>query len=594
MKLNKLLIIFCCLLVCLVAFAACINTPPTPAKRATVNCLSVDFVSSVYLQFDSAGKITAKKSFDVTDTDNLSQIAIGDVVDDAVLKLLDSFMDSQFFTDTNTTVLFTSSNAYFSQKILSQVSVRFEEFALANDLSATAVYQVMDFDDSKINTAVNIDGVSPGMLSLAEASYSDKENSEYLDIAKQTALDELLNTAKNVDIQTGYFVLNFDEEGFLTEREARNIVLQKLKSEGLDVNFIIDDLSIDIFNQKVAWKINLSYASDTYRFFVDALNSEILSSEYRIHGKGENFSVDVLPEEALQAALLNALLTEEELNNYDISLENRGTTPYYLVRFFTDYSSFEYEINANTKKIISYDLKSLPIREAESKYGLLTYDEAIEIAKEKTPTSNISCLTVRLDYFGGWVYYVEFFVGEAYCFTEINAFSGSIMTYEFDDSASVEESDYISINEAKQNAYEMAGMGVLLTDEDVSDLYITTQKIKIEGEETFVYVIEFYYDEYTFIFTVNASDGIVLSNERNYVGNIAERANLTEDQAIQIILNKFDISQNEVFVECSFKNAKGRDTARYQITFLYEKCYYFYEIDADTGAIFKFEKALIK
>lgn len=593
-KLNKLLILCFCFLVCLVAFVACIRpVPPIRKPRATKNCLSIDFVSSVYLEFNSDGKIIAKKSFDVPDSLVLSQIEIGNDVDDAILTLFNFFKDNQYFVDANTTILFASSNAYFSQKVLSQVSVRFEEFVLANDLSTTAVYQVMSFDDEEISTAVNVDYVSPGKLSLAEASYDDKKNSEHVEIAKQTAVDELLSTAKNVDIQTGYFVLNFGVEGFLTKKEARNIVVQKLKDEGIDVNFIVDDFSMDIFDQKVAWKIDLSYLNDSYRFYIDAINSDVLYSEYRIHSKGENFSVSVLPKDALQTALNNAQLSEDKLYYYNITLEKRDTTPYYAVKFFTEYSSFEYEINANTNSIINYDLKSLSIRDVESKYGLLSYDEAIEIAMERTPSSNISALTVELDYYGGWVYCIEFFVGETYCFTEINAFSGSILTYEFDDSASFEESDYISIKEAKQIVYEIAGMGTLITDDDVSDLYVSNKEIEIEGVDTYVYIIEFYYNEYSFEYTVDASDGIILFENKDYKGNETVKINITEQQAIQIILNKLGISQNQVFVDCNLKNAKGRDFARYYVEFIYEKNYYFYEIDADTGAILKFEKIFI-
>ena len=235
------------------------------------------------------------------------------------------------------------------------------------------------------------------------------------------------------------------------------------------------------------------------------------------------------------------------------------------------------------------DYRSHAIRDTFSVYGIITQNKAVEIAKLNALVSNVSKLTVQFDYNGGWLYYVDFYVGASYYYFEINAISGAIIESKVDGGALEEDEDKIGIIEAKEIAYQMAGMGKVITDDDVTDLNLSAKNIKVDGQPTAVYDVSFVYNENSYWYRVNAFDGIVIDHYSVPVESQGTPL-VTQEEAINIVLNKLNLQEQNVITSCTYQQSKGRDSDVYVVVVLHHEITYQVELDLKTLCITKYIK----
>lgn len=591
-KLSKVLFLICCIVLLACVSVACNLTPPEQ-KSVTLNYLCIDFGSSFSVEFNSDKKITNCTALNAGAEEVLAGFSTinGTVVEDFVAELLTAFQQNGYFDLNTEKILFSSSATPVAQKVLSHTSVIFEEFAYLQNISTVAVYQVMDFSDEELTNATARDAVSAGMLSLIYNANPDFSYEESLQQAKAIDNDEWYQYVSSVmGIQEQYFVLNVEDEVLIDSFTAKSIALNKLKEDDLDFYYTVEELRMDVDNARFIWSVVLKNNGDFYCFEIDAITKDILSYETRIHSSGKDIKVDKLPQEALNAVLNHAKLSQEQLSYYSIKIEkNKDGNPYYWINLKTEFSQFEYEINATNMEVITFDYASHSYRGVESKYGIVSENKAIETVKNKALVTTVSMLTVQLVYDGSWIYRIDFFVGEVYYSAEVNAISGLLMEYNADGDESTDQSEYISTKEAKEIAFDMAGRGANLKDSDVYDLSITVKKFKVDGESVVAYVVEFIYNEVKYDYTINAFDGIVLF-EKTTPATSDNNSSISQEEAIEIAVAKVGCSADKVSITCNYKLANGRDEATYVINFSYAFNTYYFVIDAENGWILEYSK----
>lgn len=241
-------------------------------------------------------------------------------------------------------------------------------------------------------------------------------------------------------------------------------------------------------------------------------------------------------EAARSAALKDAGETEGDFTN--ATLEERDGTVYYDVEFTAGGAKYEYAVDALTGSIIeakkeggesqssssqpssssssssqassqsSSSLNSTPKAEssrASGTTGLITEEEAANIAKEHAQVTDCTMLPVKLDRDDGrQVYDVEFFTadGKEYDY-EIDAATGEVLSYDYDaERQAAAASGTASITEAEAKALVLAQVPGA-TEADLLEFKTDYDDGRLEYEG------ELFYDGMKYEFTVDGYSGTI-------------------------------------------------------------------------------------
>lgn len=244
-------------------------------------------------------------------------------------------------------------------------------------------------------------------------------------------------------------------------------------------------------------------------------------------------------EAARSAALKDAGETEGDFTN--ATLEERDGTVYYDVEFTAGGAKYEYAVDALTGSIIeakkeggesqssssqpssssssssqassqsSSSLNSTPQAEssqassAAESTGLITEEEAANIAKEHAQVTDCTMLPVKLDRDDGrQVYDVEFFTadGKEYDY-EIDAATGEVLSYDYDaERQAAAASGTASITEAEAKALVLAQVPGA-AEENFLEFKTDYDDGRLEYEG------ELFYDGMKYEFTVDGYSGTI-------------------------------------------------------------------------------------
>lgn len=236
-------------------------------------------------------------------------------------------------------------------------------------------------------------------------------------------------------------------------------------------------------------------------------------------------------EAARSAALKDAGETEGDFTN--ATLEERDGTIYYDVEFTAGGAKYEYAVDALTGSIIeakkeggesqssssqpsssssqASSLNSTPKAEssqassAAGSTGLITEEEAANIAKEHAQVTDCTMLPVKLDRDDGrQVYDVEFFTadGKEYDY-EIDAATGEVLSYDYDaERQAATASGTASITEAEAKALVLAQVPGA-AEENFLEFKTDYDDGRLEYEG------ELFYDGMKYEFTVDGYSGTI-------------------------------------------------------------------------------------
>ena len=224
---------------------------------------------------------------------------------------------------------------------------------------------------------------------------------------------------------------------------------------------------------------------------------EITSKDY------DNF---IGKEKAKEIALKHADVKSYEVKNLKINLDRDDE--HYEIKFTVDNIDYEYEIDAVTGKILSYDEDYNDNNPSDS---YISQDKAKSIAFKHANVKSYEVKNLKINLDRDDEHYdIEFTVNNIEYEYEINAITGKILSYDKDyDNSNNSSNSYISQDKAKSIAFKHANVG----SSSVKNI-----KIELDTEDgKAVYKVEFSSNAFEYEYEIDARSGKIIDYEKDEI-----------------------------------------------------------------------------
>lgn len=229
-----------------------------------------------------------------------------------------------------------------------------------------------------------------------------------------------------------------DSSQYIAQTDAENIALT-------DAGLTADALSgsytrLEYDDGRAIYDVEFWTADKEYDYEIDAVTGEILSMDYdadNLSAQSTAASGTVIGEDAARlAALTHAGLAERsDIQFLQCKLDRDDGRQVYDVEFYVDSAEYDYEIDALTGEVLSYDYDAESYTASAASGTQVTSDDAKRIALEHAGVAEADAtrLKVELDQDDGrQVYEVEWEISRTEYSYEIDAASGTILKSEVD------------------------------------------------------------------------------------------------------------------------------------------------------------------
>ena len=158
---------------------------------------------------------------------------------------------------------------------------------------------------------------------------------------------------------------NSNETDKISIEEAKNIALKHANLTSDKVSFI--KVESDLDNGIEKYDIEFYYENTEYDYEINAVTGEIIEYDYDVenynitnnentgNNKSLNETVKISIEQAKEIALKHANLTANEVTFGNIELDSDDGVQKYDIKFYNNNIEYDYEIDANTGDIVSYE-----------------------------------------------------------------------------------------------------------------------------------------------------------------------------------------------------------------------------------------------
>ena len=216
--------------------------------------------------------------------------------------------------------------------------------------------------------------------------------------------------------------------------EALDIAVEDAKLDEKDVKRSRVELDYD--DGKLTYDVEFYTDSEEYDYEIDAKTGKILSADREIERDFRDIDPEAeaqyTEEEALEIAREDAQLEEKDIEKSRVKLERDDGFLIYNVEFYVGNEEYDYEIDADTGRIMDVDYEIEDDFLSEDTEGVeISEAEAEEIALEMVPGASSEDLHMKLERDDGRrIYEGDIrYDGMEYEF-EINAENGKIISWE--------------------------------------------------------------------------------------------------------------------------------------------------------------------
>ena len=404
---------------------------------------------------------------------------------------------------------------------------------------------------------------------LSAAGFTDKEVQElsvYLDAQDaETYIVEFSHEGEKysykINAQNGSIMYGEDgSEGtsavsvqyydiYIGETEAKNIALKDIGVTEADV----EGLTVELLgnDNTTLYKVSYKYGDTNYSYDIDALTGEIIrisqDKDVQSSQSGEITSAETSASSSVQdnyigedaakdIALSHAGVNEADVTGLRARFDIDDGKEQYDVEFWVGNTEYDYEINAVTGQIISYDIDT-----------------------ENAPPQTVAPAATTS--------------------AEVTAAPPEVTA----STTAAAQQGYIGEEAAKAAALKHAG----LTENNVYGI-----KVKFDIDDGRAkYEVEFRSESTEYDYEIDAVTGNVLSFEKDVNDDIPQSSAgsyIGEEAAKAAALKHAGLSENNVYgLRVKFDIDDGR--AKYEVDFRSGNTEYEYEIDAENGSIIKSE-----
>ena len=339
----------------------------------------------------------------------------------------------------------------------------------------------------------------------------------------------------------------------ITPDEAKQAALDHAKLTAEQVVFTQAKLDYD--DGRAVYDIEFYSGNKEYDYEIDANSGKVLEFDYDI----ENFDISSVQvklslDEAKAVALKNAKLSENDVVFTKAKLDYDDGRAVYDIEFYSGNKEYDYEIDANTGKILDRDIEykvsffsrivdffknmfsgksgtvstppaaadvtveatSTASQEKPAASNRITLEEAKKVALDdaKLTAADVTFTKAKLDYDDGRaVYDIEFYSGAKEYDYEIDAATGRILEKDIDrnddvntPSAGQDSQTYITAEQAKAAALSAAGFSA-------SEVRGLKAEFDFDNGRA-VYEVEFKKGVFEYDYDIDAVSGKVLKAEK--------------------------------------------------------------------------------
>ena len=333
----------------------------------------------------------------------------------AVNALIGSMVQKGYIQNDNTGIL---------------VTVRNDNEDKANKVKAEVL--------NDINTALSTNSVQATVINQTVKSTVD---------AKKFAAEN------NISIGKAVFVLNLAaKDGSLDAKELAKMKVSEIASlvvqKGIDIRDIVDYDSDDSIWENIADAIedidedarekgiSTSAAVENTTVSATTAAQPQPAATTAVQPKANNTSGDIGVEKAKEIAMSHAGVSAGSLSFVKAKLDYEDGVKVYDIEFYSGNVEYDYEINAATGAIVSFDqdienyaIPTQPAAPTQAAASGISADRAKQIALSHAGVSGASFTKVELDTDDGVrVYEIEFKVGNVEYDYDIDATSGAILS----------------------------------------------------------------------------------------------------------------------------------------------------------------------
>lgn len=313
----------------------------------------------------------------------------------------------------------------------------------------------------------------------------------------------------------------------ITEEEARAIALEHAGLTESEVVFLKTWFEYD--NGVPEYEVEFYKDNMEYDYEIHGSTGAIIGYDSEMETpRGSNSTGDIVITEAQAKAIAleHARLEESEVSFVLVKVDYDKGIAEYEVEFYADNMEYDYEINATTGDILSYDHEMETTRPTSGTTtgtantgtttatgATFTEAEAKEIALAHAgfTEAQVNYIVVKMDYDKGVPEYeVEFYVNNQEYDYEINGNTGDIIGYDFD-----MESVYSGAsnnNSTEAMIGEVEAKSIALNHAGLEESAVTGMKVKFDYDDGVPeYEVEFYNGRIEYEYEIHGSTGAVLS-----------------------------------------------------------------------------------
>lgn len=237
---------------------------------------------------------------------------------------------------------------------------------------------------------------------------------------------------------------------YIGEEAAKAVALENAGLNEADTQWL--HMHLDYDDGRAVYDVEFYAGSEEYDYEIDAVTGEVLSmdrdAEYHPAQNGAGQSAQagqggvIGEEEARAAALAHAGLAETDVTFVRSHLDYDDGRQVYDVEFYAGGAEYDYEIDAETGSVLSFDADAEYYAPAAGQNGngggaggAITADQAkaAALAHAGVQEADAARMQVELDRDDGrTVYDVEWRIGRTEYSYEISAADGSVISYEVD------------------------------------------------------------------------------------------------------------------------------------------------------------------
>ena len=225
---------------------------------------------------------------------------------------------------------------------------------------------------------------------------------------------------------------------------------------------------------------------------------------------------------AKSIALTHAGVKESDTAYIICKLDNDDGFMEYDVEFYVGNMEYDYEINAKTGDVLSYDndteyndTTQPPVSDANNYIGQ-EKAKSIALTHAGVKESDTAYIICKLDNDDGFMEYdVEFYVGNMEYDYEINAKTGDVLSY--DNDTEYNDTTQPPVSDANNYIGQEKAKSIALKDAGVSESSVGYIKCEFDYDDGLSeYEVEWQIGKMEYEYTINALDGTILERETEY------------------------------------------------------------------------------